>query len=176
MSTKTEFCSTEHRIFSTEMRQASPHASCALLAALVCTGFTAVAQKPGELDRIVEFSTAFDQAQSKFIHEGVTDQDPGAMVWIDQAAQSVGMRVHIELDRDQLQAVVGQAGLQITYLGPPRHEVGAVRAAASGGGAAPVYIDTGDPATDNARYEVAKKTWIAAHPDLYQQQAVQPER
>ncbi len=147
-----------------------------MTASLVFTAFTALAQKPGELDRIVEFSTSFDQAQSKFIHEGVTDQDPGAMVWIDQATQSVGVRVHIELDRDQLQAVVGQAGLHITYLGPPRHEVGAVRAAVSGEGTAPVYINTGDPETDNARYELAKKTWIAVHPDLYQQQSVQPER
>ncbi len=158
------------------MRQASPQARCALLAAVLLTGLIALAQKPGELDRIVEFSTPFDQAQSKFIHEGVTDQDPGAMVWIDHAVQSVGLRVHVELDRDQLQAVVAQAGLHITYLGPPRHEVGAVRASVSGDGAAPVYINTGDPATDNARYELAKKTWIAVHPDLYQQQVVQPER
>ncbi len=158
------------------MRQASPQARCALLAALLVTGLAAHAQKPGELDRIVEFSTSFDQAQSKFIHEGVTDQDPGAVVWIDQAAQSVGVRVHIDLDRDQLQAVVGQAGLHITYLGPPRHEAGAVRSAVPGDGAAPVYIATGDPATDNARYELAKKNWIAVHPDLYRQQAVRPER
>jgi len=160
-----------------EMRKASPALPCVLLSGmLVFAASTVHAQKPGELDRVIEFATAFDVARSKFIHEGVTDQDPGAFVWIDPVVQSVLLRVHVELDRDQLQAVVGQAGLQITYLGPPRHEIGAVRASVSGTVAAPVYIDTGDPATDNTRYELAKKTWIAAHPDLYRKQAVQPEQ
>jgi hypothetical protein len=160
-----------------EMRKASPKWSYALLTgALAFVAFSAVGQKPEELDRIIEFSTPFDQAQSKFIHEGVTDQDPGALVWIDPVVQSVLLRLHVELDPVQLQAVVGQAGLHITYLGPPRHEVGAMKALVPNStDAAPVYVNTGDPAKDNARYELEKKTWIAVHPDLYQQQAIEPE-
>ena len=151
--------------------------SAILLGMLVLSGSSTVAQKPAELDRIVEFSTPFDQAQSKFIHEGVTDQDPGAFVWIDLPVQSVLVRVHVELDPVQLQAVVGQAGLHITYLGPARHEVDPVRSMASNASdTAPVYRDTGDPATDNTRYEMEKKAWITVHPDLYQQQATGPER
>jgi hypothetical protein len=29
----------------------------------------------------------------------------------------------------------------------------------------PVFVDTGDPAGDNARYDADKATWLAAHPD-----------
>lgn len=124
---------------------------------------------------MIEFSTAFDHARSKFIHEAVTDQDPGALVWIDPAVQSVLLRVHVELDRDQLQAVVGQAGLHITYLGPPRHEVGTQRAMrANSADVPPSYHDTGDPVKDNVRYELEKKDWIAVHPDLYQPTATEP--
>lgn len=160
------------------MRNASPGLSCALLTGMFAFMACGVrGQKPGELDRIIEFATPFDLAQSKFIHEGVTDQDPGAFVWIDPDVQNVLLRVHLELDPVQLQAVVGQAGLQITYLGPLRHEVGSVRAMVSNGTAeAPVYRNTGDPVKDNLRYESEKKTWIAAHPDVYQQQATEPER
>ena len=152
-----------------------------LTCALSLSGFVAVpssmkAQKPMELDRIIEFSTPFTQAHSKFIHEGVTDQDPGALVWIDTSLQEVLLRVHVELDRDQLQQVLGQAGLTITYLGHPRHEVGSIRAAAPGGGGTkPVYVDTGDPATDNVRYELRKKNWIAVHPEEYLEAPTDPE-
>ncbi len=160
-----------------EMRIASPGFSHTLLTAvLILCACRAQAQKPSELDRVIEFSTVFSSAQSKFIHEGVTDQDPGALVWIDPAEQSVLLRVHVELDRDQLQTVVGQAGLQITYLGPPRRPLSPVKSmAASDTDAQPVYRNTGDPATDNARYEVEKKAWIEAHPDLYEQQQLEPE-
>ena len=161
-----------------EVRKASPALPCALLSGILAfVAFNTLAQKPGELDRIIEFSTPFDVAQSKFIHEGVTDQDPGAFVWIDHPVQNVLLRVHVELDPVQLQALVGQAGLHITYLGPPRHEVGSVRAMVPNGtGAAPVYNDTGDRVSDNVRYELEKKSWIAVHPELYQQQAIEPER
>ena len=77
-----------------------------------------------------------------------------------------------------LQAVVGQAGLHITYLGPPRHEVDPVRSMASNASdTAPVYRDTGDPATDNANYEAAKASWIAAHQGMYESTTapVEPE-
>ncbi len=175
MSTKAEFCSTRRTLPSMKALCTPVWFSGALLVAGL-----GVMPSPGqaqELDRIIEFNTAFTRAQSKFIHEGVTDQDPGALVQIDPGTQNVLLRVHVELDRDQLQAVVGQAGLSITYLGPLRPEVGTVRTfyvqSADG---PPVFRDSGDPAADNARYELEKKAWLIAHPEHHHQQAVEPER
>lgn len=135
---------------------------------------SAMAQKPQDHHQVIQFTGPFDEAASKFIHEGVRDQDPTADVWIDVAVQSVLIRAHLQLDRAQLQAVVGQAGLQIAYLGAPGNAV--LRAGTADPFAAPVYRNTGDPAADNARYEAGKKAFIAAHPDQYEQQLTEPER
>ena len=141
-----------------------------LLAALRSHG-----QKPLELDLMIEFSTVFDHAQEKFIHEGIRDQDPVALVWIDVAAQQVLVRMHSELDRVQLQAVIAAAGLHITYLGPPRIEADGLKSLSGNvNSAVPIYHDSGDPASDNARYELEKKAWIEARPELYQQQLEVP--
>ena len=139
-------------------------------------GVAAKAQKASEFDRVIEFASGFTEAQSKFIHEGVRDQDPGALIWMDVPAQQVLVRAHVVLDRGQLQAVVGIGGLEITYLGPPRVEADALRSTEPvPGGEAPVYRNTGDPASDNARYEMEKKAWIEAYPERYRQQSLSPE-
>ena len=96
---------------------------CALFAVPGTFGSSATeAQKTSEFDRVIEFASDFTEAQSKFIHEGVHDQDPGALIWMDVPAQQVLVRAHVVLDRGQLQAVVGMVGMEITYLGPPRIE------------------------------------------------------
>lgn len=147
-----------------------------LLVTITMLGLVDVAaQTPGEFLQVIRFSSPFDLAASKFIHEGVRDQDPTADVWIELSEQNVLVRAGVELDRNELQLVVGQAGLQITYLGPPGHAI-----ERDGGSAdavvAPEYRDTGDPSQDNARYEAEKRAFIEAHPDLYQQQLTDPDR
>lgn len=135
------------------------------------------AQMTSEFDRVIEFASAFSEAQSKFIHEGVRDQDPGALIWMDVPAQQVLVRAHVALDRVQLQAVVGMAGLEITYLGPPRIEADALRSSEPvADPEAPVYRNTGDPASDNARYEIEKKAWIEAYPERYRPESLSPEQ
>ncbi len=150
---------------------------CALFAVPGTFGSSATeAQKTSEFDRVIEFASDFTEAQSKFIHEGVHDQDPGALIWMDVPAQQVLVRAHVVLDRGQLQAVVGMVGLEITYLGPPRIEADVLRSSEPARGAdAPVYRNTGDPASDNARYEMEKKAWIEAYPERYRQQSRSPE-
>ena len=150
---------------------------CVLYAGLLTFGGAASkAQKTLEFDRVIEFASVFSEAQSKFIHEGVRDQDPGALIWVDVPAQQVLVRAHLVLDRAQLQAVVGIGGMEITYLGPPRVDADALRSVDPVPGAeAPVYRNTGDPASDNARYEMEKKAWIEAYPDRYRQQSLSPE-
>lgn len=134
----------------------------------------ASAQKQVEVDRIIRFDGAFSASQSKFIHEGIRDQDPTALIWIDVAVQKVLFRAHSGIDREQLQAAVGVSGLQITYLGPPLHEANGQKSLVAGSDAAPTFHSTGDAAADNVRYEMEKRAWIEAHPDLYQQQQVVP--
>ena len=149
---------------------------CALIiGSLLWARASAHAQKPFEFDRTIEFASAFDHAQEKFIHEGIRDQDPAALVWIDVTGQQVLVRVHVELDRAQLQAAVAASGLHITYLGPPRIEAEGLKSLNSTS-MAPVYRDSGDPASDNARYEIEKRTWIETRPDLYQQQLQAPPK
>lgn len=138
---------------------------------------TCYAQGPGELDRVVEFSTAFDDRAAKFIFEGVTDQDPAAFIHIDRAVQEVLLRLHVELDLGQFQTLVGQAGLHISHYGAPGAEIGPVRMAATGGAIArPVFRDTGRPEADNARYDLQMKVWNAAHPGAYPIEPLNPAR
>ncbi len=126
---------------------------------------TCYAQAPGELDRVVEFHTAFDDRAAKFIYEGVTDQDPGAFIHIDRAVQEVLLRLHVELDTDEFQTLIGQSGLQISYYGAPRPEIGPVRMAACDGTIErPIFRHTGRREADNARYDLQLKVWNAVHP------------
>ena len=173
--TGVDICSTERSMVSMSLTYTRGLLHHYLLVIITMLGLVDVAaQPPGEFLQVIRFGTPFDLADTKFIHEGVRDQDPTADVWIGLSGQNVLVRASVALDRDELQQVVGQAGLQITYLGPPGHAI--ERSDADGAVRAPEYLDTGDPALDNARYEAAMRGFIASHPDLFQQRSTDPER
>lgn len=136
-----------------------------LLSTMLC-----LAQRAPELAYTIQFSTVIDQAQEKFIHEGLRSQDPDALVWINALEQNVLTCVHATLDRDQLQTALAPCGLVITYFGRPRADHAVAKSTSvDSEEPMPAFKDTGDPSLDNARYEVEKKAWIDAHPATYEQ-------
>jgi hypothetical protein len=136
----------------------------------VFTASICFAQKAPEHAYTIRFSEPISQPQEKFIHEALRNQDPDALVWIDAAEQQVLTRVHAPLDRDQLQADLLPSGAVIFYLGRPVADHPSQKSAeASTEMQLPAFKDTGDPATDNVRYELEKKAWIEAHPAQYDQ-------
>ncbi len=137
---------------------------CALLAFLI-----GHAQRAPEHAYTILFSTPIALAQEKFIHEALRSQDPDAQVWINAAEQNTLARVHAPIDRDLLQADLAPCGLVITYFGRPISDHPHMKSLPAGDVAMPVFKDSGDPAVDNARYEVEKKAWVEAHPAAYQQ-------
>jgi|GEM_PF-2312593 len=125
-------------------------------------------QKAPELDQLIRFEEPLSATQEKYVHEGIQGQEAGAQVWVDRPLGQVKVRAHVVLDRVSLQAGWTPLGMRIVYLGPiiqgqpgdrvdqPVSPVGF-----------PVFVDTGDAASDNAAYEAAKASWIAAHPKEY---------
>jgi hypothetical protein len=129
----------------------------------------ALAQKPEEHDLKITFTTPVSQAQAKFVHEGIRSQDPDPLVWLDMGAQSAIVRCHVVLDRNELQAVIAPSGLVIARI----TEIGAgtptVRSTTDVNEPMPEFIETGDEAMDDLRYELAKRAWVEEHPEGYQE-------
>lgn len=135
----------------------------------VFMGAVCIAQKAPEHTYAIGFSAPITLAQDKFIHEALRSQDPDALVWINASERNALTSVHAALDRDQLQTDIAASGAVITYLGRPVADHPSQKSAeASTEVQLPIFKDTGDPATDNVRYELEKKAWIDAHPAAYE--------
>jgi hypothetical protein len=136
----------------------------------VFTNVIGFGQRAQEYVYTIRFAEPVTQMQEKFLHECLRSQDPDALVWINAAERNALTRVHAALDRDQLQTDMAASGAVITYLGRPVVDHPLQKSVQPNGEVQlPVLKDTGDPATDNARYELEKKAWIEAHPDAYEQ-------
>lgn len=153
-------------------RLASPQLMRAAMALIgfVCTLAT-FAQKPPELDYTITFTTVISLTQSKFIHEALRSQDPDAVAWVEQASHIALARTHVHLDPAEFQVAIAPSGLVVQQLsaisgGDPVIRNGLPPASSE---RMPEYQNTGDATRDNIRYEVAKRAWIDAHPDGYEQ-------
>lgn len=71
------------------------------------------AQKSPELDYALRFSDGITTAQTKYLQEGLLDQDPGAELWVDAPTNSALFRIHGVLNVSALQEYVANGGLQI---------------------------------------------------------------
>lgn len=129
----------------------------------LCAAF-ASAQKAVEIDQLIRFAAPLTITQEKYVHEGIQGLEAGAQVWVDRPNAEAKVRAHIVLDRQALEGAWTTQGMQIIYIGPMVVGETTERSHPAGSPAGfPVYIDTGDPAADNAAYEEAKAAWLAAH-------------
>lgn len=129
------------------------------------TALSAMAQKAAELDYLIRFAGPLSSVQEKYIHEVLQGHEPGLGIWVDVPNGQVKVRTHLALDRAALQNQWSAQGTVITELvrlnGGLQLERMELQERPNG---FPQFIDTGDPAADNAAYGAAKEAWIAAHP------------
>lgn len=122
------------------------------------------AQKTAELDYLIRFAGPLSSVQEKYIHEVLQGHEPGLGIWVDALNAQVKVRTHLPLDRTALQSEWSPQGTVITDLvrlnGGLQLERSDVPDTTDG---YPHFIDTGNPAADNAAYAAAKEAWIAAH-------------
>lgn len=136
----------------------------ALMAALgvVCVPPCA-AQAPVEFTYEIHFSGPVNGMSAKYLTEGLKAQDPVIEIWIDAPTQSALARTYVQLDAAELQVAIAPAGLVIGYMGllGNGHPAEEVR---DNGSLFPTYIDTGDPAHDQAAFIAAKALWFTHNP------------
>jgi hypothetical protein len=141
-----------------------------IITAMCCLPGVVLGQKLPELDHLIQFSTEITITQEKYIHEALQAHEAGLGVWVDRPNQQVKVRTHVALNAAELQSTWAPQGLTITYLGPLRRSSEElVGSAWDTEDRIPEFIDTGNPATDDQTYEIAKALWIASHPKAYEQ-------
>ncbi len=142
--------------------------SLSLLAAFAFFLPDASAQKPMARDLLMRLEGMTTRDQEKAVLGALNDQDPAAVVSVDVPSQQVKIRTGVVLDRPLLEARLGAAGMTILSLGPISIPAFEQRASASSVlPGFPQFINTDDPANDEAVYQANKAAWIAAHPELY---------
>lgn len=142
--------------------------SLSLFAALPLLVQDVSAQKPLAHDFMMRVSGMNGRDQEKIVHAAINDQDPLALVSIDAPGQRVKIRTTVHLDRPALEGILGGYGVSIIDIAAigMEHPTERVSPAASLPGF-PVFVNTGNPASDEATYQSGKAAWISAHPDLY---------
>lgn len=131
---------------------------------MVVITIPAFSQKTAELDYLIRFAGPFSSVQEKYIHEVLQGHESGLGIWVDALNAQLKVRTHLPLDRAALQSEWSPQGMVITELvrlnGGLQSERSDVPNVNDG---FPQFIDTGNPAADNAAYAAAKEAWIAAH-------------
>ncbi len=132
-----------------------------------------LAQKPEARDLLMRLNGLNGRDQEKTVLAAINDQDPFARVSMDVPSQQVKVRTTVTFDRPSLDAALAAQGITIINLGLIHAGDHVERTTPAGVlPGFPSYMDTGDPALDEAAYQAAKTIWIAAHPALYPPPAI----
>ncbi len=133
-------------------------------------GGTLLAQKPAELDHVIQFAGSISEAQEKIIHEALHGLDPSIEVWIDRPTFTATTRGHLHLVLDDLELAFLGSGLTVAPEGLILlHTTEGLASYSVLPDDFPVLIPTDDPEVDQATYSAAKQAWVEAHPALYEQ-------
>ena len=88
----------------------------------------------------------------------------------NEATSTLELRLRSALSRESFQAWASELGLIVSEY---EHLQGGAASTTHGRffnhPDFPVFLDTGDNIADNERYEQEKNTWIATHPEAYQE-------
>lgn len=115
--------------------------------------------------------------QEKQVLSTLYAADPIGEFSVDRTEGSIRIKTGQQVEEVHLASMLEEYGVDlVTFTQPDRptiaepiptpvqHGTRKVRLADM-----PLYIDTGDPTKDNARYDAAKATWIATHPAMYEE-------
>ena len=142
--------------------------SLSLFAACMLLVHAVHAQKQPMYDFLMHVAGMDGRDQEKIVRASINDQDPSALVSIDVPGQRVKVRTSVVLDRHALEPMLGAFGVSIISLAPLVGSGPTERVSPAGTlPGFPVYVPTGDPANDEAVYQMNKAAWVEAHPDLY---------
>ncbi|MBL0125987.1 MAG: hypothetical protein IPP83_00725 [Flavobacteriales bacterium] len=126
---------------------------CVLL--MCCTGsFVGVAQRPTVRHFIAD--APLGSLQVKEATRVLKGLDQAAVVSFQ--AEQLKVRLSSEVSDTEALAALNSGGHHYMLPDP-------IRSQGQVPDAGPVFVDTGDPAGDVARYKADKQTWIEAHPD-----------
>ncbi len=106
-----------------------------------------------------ETEQAFDRAQLKEVMIAVADLDPMANVFHSDDMTILQIKISPSVADHELRSAVSATGV---VLKPGTPDLGTKYAATSH---EPLYIATGDPESDHARYVEAVNSWNAANPE-----------
>ncbi|MBX2981015.1 MAG: hypothetical protein KF905_17130 [Flavobacteriales bacterium] len=108
-----------------------------------------------------EAAEAYDRAQLKFVIQAVVDIDPNANVYQDDGMRLLHVRSNVS--EAELRGAIAGAGLALLD-GTPNVGTANNGPTATADGK-PLFVITGDPAGDQARYAAAVQLWNAQHAD-----------
>ena len=101
----------------------------------------------------------FDRAQLKYVMEAVADAFPDAEVFPSDDMRVLQVKTTTPVNDAELRSAIASAGVQLL---PGTPDLKALYGEAPD---VPMYVDTGDPPADHARYVQAVNDWNEAHPD-----------
>ena len=132
---------------------------------LVLLPFSSFAQKPTLHDDLIQFTGTIDAEAHKAILSALNAQDPDILMSVSVIAAQAKVRTHAPLSQEQLAIDLAPYGIGVQWILVGEPGVGALRAMDDpDAGGFPQYVDTGNPAADDATYEAAKQIWLATHP------------
>ena len=123
-------------------------------------------QQKAELDLRIGFSPALTPPEWKLAFAVLHDLDPGALISFANDGATAKYRSQQVADPATVRQALLDAGLQAQVS--VNDAVSASSETRMLPASFPIYLDTGDPAADEATYQAAKEAWILAHPDLYE--------
>lgn len=107
--------------------------------------------------------------QEKRMTARISELDARAEFRFERATQQLSLKTTERLDRPRFEHLLAPCELGLAdfvcIVCPPN----VTRSASPGDPDMPLFIDTGDPARDHARYDAFKAAWVAANPDQYEE-------
>ncbi len=146
----------------------------ALVASTAASYFPILAQDPLPTSLVFRFAEAPAEHLEKAIYENLRGLDPACSIHFDRSAARMDLRSNSTFTPAVfIEALASIAGLPVHAI-----EHSATMSTPEGLDALPgfpEYLETGDEAEDDLRYQEAKRAWISAHPEEYRT-AVSPQQ
>lgn len=121
------------------------------------------AQDNAPLSYVAHIIGLVTELDEKFVHEAVNDWPAIEGFEVAAAAHRMKFTALQPVSEGDLTERLAGTGTAVLWLAEVQAD-GSLSSASYEAHAFPVYVDTGDPAADNARYDADKAAWLAAHP------------
>ena len=137
----------------------------AVILTVLMTWTTGIAAAQGDqsLAYIAQVMGLISDQDEKLVNEALNDWDAIDGFEVSCAAHRVKLSAHHPVSEGELTERLAGTGTALLWLAEVQAD-GSLAGPSYVAHAFPVYVDTGDPVGDNARYDMDKAAWLAAHP------------